>query len=113
MEAPHPPQSDGSGTIRFLPAGLQLSVLGVTCLPLDRAPSAASVLALVGPHGDPSPIELAEGWAVLSESTDGLESAVVELGDSEAGWQCRCVSADHLWRESQALGMCLSLARVP
>ncbi|MFT5680399.1 MAG: hypothetical protein ACI8RZ_001305 [Myxococcota bacterium] len=109
VQAPHPPQPDGDLTWRFHPEGHQLSVLDITCQRLTRAPDAEAIAALVSPHGDPTPIRLPGGYAVLTEAASGMTDAVTEIGDDAGTWQCRCSSADHLWQERQALAVCLSL----
>jgi len=109
VQAPHPPQPDGDLIWRFHPDGHQLSVLDITCQRLTRAPDAAAIAALVSPHGDPTTIAIPSGHAVLTEAASGMTDAIVELGDDSGTWQCRCSSADHLWRERQALAVCLSM----
>jgi len=109
VQAPHPPQSDGDLTWSIHPDGHQLSVLDITCQRLTRAPDAAAIAALVSPHGDPTTIAIPSGHAVLTEAAGGMTDAIVELGDDSGTWQCRCSSADHLWRARQALAVCLSM----
>lgn len=109
VQAPHPPQPDGDLAWRFHPEGHQLSVLDVTCQRLSRAPEAEAIAALVSPHGDPTAIAIPGGYAVLTEAAGGMTDAVAEVGDDGGTWQCRCSSADHLWRERQALAVCLSM----
>ena len=113
IKAPHAPQPDGAGIWRFLPEGLELSVLSVQCEPLNRAPSEAALAELVGPYGESEVIQLTNGLAVLTGAASGSIDAVAELGDTRGSWQCQCSSADHHWRQRQALSLCESLEVVP
>lgn len=109
IEAPHPPQPDGEHRWQLAPENHELSAMEITCRRLERAPSEEQLAALVSPHGEPAVIRLPDGLAVLTEDASGITDAVAEIGDAAGSWQCRCSSADHIWRQRQALGLCLSL----
>ncbi len=109
VQTAHPPQPDGENAWRFHPDGHELSVLDIACQRLTRAPDPDAIAALVSPHGDPTPIAIPGGYAVLTEAASGMTDAVAEIGDESGSWQCRCRSADHLWRSRQALDVCLSM----
>ena len=109
LQAPHPPQPDGPLRWRIAPPDHELAAIEVSCRQLDRAPSTESLAAMVSPHGDPAVIAIPGGLAALIEDAGGLTDAVAELAVETGSWQCQCSSIDHIWRQGQALEVCLSL----
>lgn len=109
LQAPHLPQPDGALRWQLSPPGHQLSAIEVSCRRLERPPSTEHLAAMVSPHGDPAVIAIPGGLTVLTEDSGGLSDAVTELEAGAESWQCLCSSVDHIWRQGQALEVCLSL----